>query len=97
MAKLQDASSTRHSEEILGVCWEHSRHKYPERRLLAAECCLALAPYTSSGIRNSLMLPMLQQMLLDDKESVVRATVVRSLGFLVALIDDPDKYFQVIR
>ncbi|XP_043287266.1 RAB11-binding protein RELCH homolog isoform X2 [Venturia canescens] len=92
MAKLEENSMD--SEEILGVCWEQSQHKHPERRLLAAECCLALAPYTSSGVRNSLMLPMLQQMLLDDREYGVRATVVRSLGLIVALMDDPDKYFQ---
>lgn len=95
MAKLGENSMD--SEEVLGVCWEHSQHKHPERRLLAAECCLALAPYTSSGVRNSLMLPMLQQMLLDDKDYSVRATVVRSLGLIVALMDDPQKYFQVRR
>lgn len=42
------------------------------------------------------MLSMLQQMLLDDKEAVVRSSVVKSLALLVALMDDPDKYFQVI-
>jgi hypothetical protein len=41
------------------------------------------------------MISMLQQMLLDDKEPAVRVTVVKSLSLLVALMDDPDKYFQV--
>ncbi|XP_058801173.1 RAB11-binding protein RELCH homolog [Phymastichus coffea] len=82
------------NEDVLNVCWELSQHKYPERRLLAAECCAALALYTSSGVRNSLMISMLQQMLLDDKEPEVRAAVVKSLALVVALLDDPDKYFQ---
>ncbi|KAH0560681.1 RAB11-binding protein RELCH homolog [Cotesia glomerata] len=81
-------------EELITLCWEQSQHKYPERRLLAVECCSALAPYTSNAVRNSLIISMLQQMLLDDKEPVVRAAVIRSLALLVALTDDPDKYFQ---
>ncbi|KAG7187845.1 hypothetical protein KM043_016879 [Ampulex compressa] len=91
-AKLEDDPIE--GEEILTICWEQSQHKYPEKRLLAIECCSTLAPYTSVGIRNSLMLSMLQQMLLDDKDPVVRASVVRSLALLIALMDDPSKYFQ---
>lgn len=83
------------NEEILTICWEQSQHKYPERRLLAVECCSVLASYTSASVRNSLMLSMLQQMLLEDKDPVVRTSVVRSLALLIALMDDPDKYFQV--
>ena len=93
MARLNDGLTE--NEEILNLCWEQSQHKYTERRLLAAECCSVLAPFTLSGIRNSLMLSMLQQMLLDDKEPSVRTTVVKSLALLVALMNDSDKYFQV--
>lgn len=92
MAKLEDEPME--GEEILTICWEQSQHKYPEKRLLAVECCSVLAPYMSVGIRNSLMLSMLQQMLLEDKDPTVRASVVRSLALLIALMDDPDKYFQ---
>ncbi|XP_012535245.1 RAB11-binding protein RELCH homolog isoform X2 [Monomorium pharaonis] len=92
MAKL--AKQPQETEEILTICWEQSQHKYPERRLLAVECCSVLASYTSASIRNSLMLSMLQQMLLEDKDPVVRISVVRSLALLIALMDDPDKYFQ---
>ncbi|XP_057332305.1 RAB11-binding protein RELCH homolog [Microplitis mediator] len=81
-------------EELITLCWEQSQHKYPERRLLAVECCSVLAPYTSNAVRNSLIISMLQQILLDDKETVVRVAVIRSLALLVALTDDPDKYFQ---
>lgn len=94
MAKLEDEPME--GEEILTICWEQSQHKYPEKRLLAVECCSVLAPYMSVGIRNSLMLSMLQQMLLEDKDPSVRACVVRSLALLIALMDDPDKYFQVL-
>lgn len=93
MAKLADEPLE--TEEILTICWEQSQHKYPERRLLAVECCSVLASYTSAAVRNSLMLSMLQQMLLEDKDPVVRTSVVRSLALLIALMDDPDKYFQV--
>ncbi|EFN67746.1 LisH domain and HEAT repeat-containing protein KIAA1468 [Camponotus floridanus] len=92
MAKL--AEEPLEGEEILTICWEQSQHKYPERRLLAVECCSVLASYTSASIRNSLMLSMLQQMLLEDKDPVVRTSVVKTLAFLIALMDDPDKYFQ---
>lgn len=92
MAKLEDEPMD--GEEILTICWEQSQHKYPEKRLLAVECCSVLAPYMSVGIRNSLMLSMLQQMLLEDKDPIVRASVVRNLALLVTLMDDPDKYFQ---
>ncbi|XP_017887570.1 RAB11-binding protein RELCH homolog isoform X1 [Ceratina calcarata] len=92
MAKLEDEPME--GEEILTICWEQSQHKYPEKRLLAVECCSVLAPYMSVGIRNSLMLSMLQQMLLEDKDPTVRASVIRSLALLIALMDDPDKYFQ---
>lgn len=92
MAKL--AEEPLESEEILTICWEQSQHKYPERRLLAVECCSVLASYTSASIRNSLMLSMLQQMLLEDKDPVVRTSVVKTLALLIALMDDPDKYFQ---
>lgn len=93
MAKLAEESLE--GEEILTICWEQSQHKYPERRLLAVECCSVLASCTSASIRNSLMLSMLQQMLLEDKDPVVRVSVVKSLALLIALMDDPDKYFQV--
>ncbi|KAM0725477.1 RAB11-binding protein RELCH [Formica fusca] len=92
MAKL--AEEPLEGEEILTICWEQSQHKYPERRLLAVECCSVLASYTSASIRNSLMLSMLQQMLLEDKDPVVRTSVVKTLALLIALMDDPDKYFQ---
>ncbi|XP_049808480.1 RAB11-binding protein RELCH homolog [Schistocerca nitens] len=80
--------------EVLPQCWEQLSHKHIERRLLVVESCSALAPYVSSSIRNSLMLSMLQQMLLEDKEETVRESVVRSLALIILLMDDKDKYFQ---
>ncbi len=38
---------------------------------------------------------MLQQMLTEDKADMVREAVVKSLGIIMAYIDDPDKYSQV--
>lgn len=97
-------------------------HKYPERRLLVAEACGALAPYLpvrnihiflfktnksydyqanhffflQKEIRSSLVLSMLQQMLTEDKADLVREAVIKSLGIIMAYIDDPDKYLQVL-
>lgn len=41
------------------------------------------------------MLSMLQQMLEDDKAESVRRAVVRSLGVLVAFVDDDSKFKKV--
>lgn len=38
---------------------------------------------------------MLQQMLLEDKDELVRERVVRSLALIIMYMDDKDKYFQV--
>ncbi|KAG8229227.1 hypothetical protein J437_LFUL008864 [Ladona fulva] len=80
--------------EILPQCWEQIGHRHTERRLLVAESCSALAPYVSATVRNSLMLSMLQQMLLEETEEEVRAAVVTSIALVVACVDDKDKYFQ---
>ncbi|XP_071451362.1 RAB11-binding protein RELCH homolog [Hetaerina americana] len=80
--------------EILPQCWEQIGHRHMERRLLVAESCSALAPYVSATVRNSLMLSMLQQMLLEETEEEVRAAVVTSIALVVAFVDDKDKYFQ---
>jgi hypothetical protein len=82
---------TRVEGELLPQCWEQITHKYTERRLLVAESCGTLCPYLQSEIRSSLVLSMLQQML-DDKSDEVRTAVVRSLGLIVAFIDDEDKF-----
>ncbi|KAK7505693.1 hypothetical protein BaRGS_00002964 [Batillaria attramentaria] len=81
-------------EELLPQCWEQISHKYVERRLLVAEACGALASYLPPEMLSSLVLSMLQQMLMDDKDDDVREAVVRSLGLLVGFIADADKYPQ---
>ncbi|XP_076470808.1 RAB11-binding protein RELCH homolog isoform X2 [Babylonia areolata] len=81
-------------EELLPQCWEQISHKYVERRLLVAEACGAVASYLPPEMLSSLVLSMLQQMLMDDKDDDVREAVVRSLGLLVAFIADADKYSQ---
>nr|XP_018901818.1 PREDICTED: lisH domain and HEAT repeat-containing protein KIAA1468 homolog [Bemisia tabaci] len=80
--------------ELLPFCWEQLTHRYTERRLLVAEACSALAPYLSPTMRNSLLLSMLTQMLQEDKEELVRASVVRSLALVVSVLRDMDKYLQ---
>ncbi|XP_075226057.1 RAB11-binding protein RELCH homolog [Lycorma delicatula] len=80
--------------ELLPQCWEQMSHRYVERRLLVAEACSALAPYVSSALRNSLLLSMLQQLLVEDREEAVRLSCSKSLALVIALIADVDKYSQ---
>ncbi|XP_031440200.1 RAB11-binding protein RELCH homolog isoform X3 [Clupea harengus] len=94
VAFARHVGPTRVEAELLPQCWEQINHKYPERRLLVAEACGALAPYLPKEIRSSLVLSMLQQMLAEDKADLVREAVVKSLGIIMAYIDDPDKYSQ---
>ncbi|XP_067857962.1 RAB11-binding protein RELCH homolog isoform X4 [Heptranchias perlo] len=94
VAFAQHVGPTRVEAELLPQCWEQINHKYPERRLLVAEACGALAPYLPKEIRSSLVLSMLQQMLTEDKADLVREAVIKSLGIIMGYIDDPDKYLQ---
>ncbi|XP_039982526.1 RAB11-binding protein RELCH homolog isoform X3 [Xiphias gladius] len=94
VAFARQVGPTRVEAELLPQCWEQINHKYPERRLLVAESCGALAPYLPKEIRSSLVLSMLQQMLTEDKADMVREAVVKSLGIIMGYIDDPDKYSQ---
>ncbi|XP_051970628.1 RAB11-binding protein RELCH homolog isoform X1 [Xyrauchen texanus] len=94
VAFARHVGPTRVEAELLPQCWEQINHKYPERRLLVAEACGALAPYLPKEIRSSLVLSMLQQMLTEDKADMVREAVVKSLGIIMGYIDDPDKYSQ---
>ncbi|KAJ8277724.1 hypothetical protein GJAV_G00079110 [Gymnothorax javanicus] len=94
VAFARHVGPTRVEAELLPQCWEQINHKYPERRLLVAESCGALAPYLPKEIRSSLVLSMLQQMLAEDKADMVREAIVKSLGIIMGYIDDPDKYTQ---
>ncbi|XP_062567299.1 RAB11-binding protein RELCH homolog [Saccostrea cucullata] len=94
VAFAQHTGSARLIEELLPQCWEQINHKYPERRILVAEACGALASYLPTEILSSLILSMLQQMMAEDKEAEVREAVVRSLGILFGFICDTDKYTQ---
>ncbi|KAM9713010.1 RAB11-binding protein RELCH homolog isoform 2-T2 [Menidia menidia] len=94
VAFARHVGPTRVEAELLPQCWEQINHKYPERRLLVAESCGALAPYLPKEIRSSLVLSMLQQMLTEDKADMVREAVVKSLGIIMGYIDDSDKYSQ---
>ncbi|XP_017283901.1 RAB11-binding protein RELCH homolog isoform X3 [Kryptolebias marmoratus] len=94
VAFARHVGPTRVEAELLPQCWEQINHKYPERRLLVAEACGALAPYLPKEIRSSLVLSMLQQMLAEDKADMVREAVVKSLGIIMGYIDDSDKYSQ---
>ncbi|XP_059380562.1 RAB11-binding protein RELCH homolog isoform X5 [Carassius carassius] len=50
VAFAQHVGPTRVEAELLPQCWEQINHKYPERRLLVAEACGALAPYLPSQL-----------------------------------------------
>ncbi|CAG0915397.1 unnamed protein product [Notodromas monacha] len=92
LAKSCDA--VRIEAEVLPQCWEQIHHKYPERRLLVAECCGVLAAFVPPGMRNSLMLSMVMQ-LIEDRDECVRDIAFRSLAFIVALMGDASKYLLI--
>ena len=46
-------------------------------------------------IRSSLVWSMLKQMLSDDRNEAVREAVTKSLGLVVAFMENVDKYQQV--
>ncbi|KAL3181052.1 hypothetical protein MRX96_037111 [Rhipicephalus microplus] len=82
--------------ELLPQCWEQINHKYLERRLLVAESCGYLAPQVAPEIRSSLLLSMLQQMLREEKDDVVRERAAHSLAMLLAFVVDQDKFSQAV-
>ena len=67
---------------------------YPVKLAVSLLQWIAFFP-SQPEMLSSLVLSMLKQMLLDDKDDDVREAVVRSLGLLAAFISDPDKYSQV--
>ncbi|CAB3369196.1 Hypothetical predicted protein [Cloeon dipterum] len=79
---------------ILPQTWELAGHKSMERRLLAAEVCLAIAPTAPARLRQAMVLPVLQQLLLEAAEPEVRVAVVRALSLVVAFTAQEDKYLQ---
>ncbi|XP_042901909.1 RAB11-binding protein RELCH homolog [Parasteatoda tepidariorum] len=88
----QHLGPSRVEAELLPQCWEQITHRYVERRLLVAESCGVLAPFVLSGIRSSLLLSMLKQMLQEDKDDAVRETVIRNLSLLLLYVEDIDKF-----
>eukprot|EP01114_Cavostelium_apophysatum_P013423 TRINITY_DN3251_c0_g1_i1.p1 TRINITY_DN3251_c0_g1~~TRINITY_DN3251_c0_g1_i1.p1 ORF type:complete len:976 (-),score=360.72 TRINITY_DN3251_c0_g1_i1:1541-4468(-) len=80
--------------ELLPQCWEEITNKHPERRILVAESCGALAVYVRPELRPSLILSILQQLTVD-RDPLVREAVARNLGLIVSLFDTDDKYGQV--
>ncbi|GIY63229.1 RAB11-binding protein RELCH homolog [Caerostris darwini] len=97
VAIAQHLGPSRVEAELLPQCWEQITHRYVERRLLVAESCGVLAPYVMSGIRSSLLLSMLHQMLQEDKDDLVRETVVRNLALLLLYVDDSDKFTKACK
>lgn len=84
--------ATRIEAELLPQCWEQINHKYDERRILVAETCGTLMPYIPSSLRCSLLLSMLTQLALEDREPEVRCAAIRSLAVLVLYLEDEIKF-----
>ncbi|EDO33912.1 predicted protein, partial [Nematostella vectensis] len=93
-AFAQVVEPTRVEAELLPQWWEQITHKYHERRLLVAEACGVLSPYLPDTIRSSLVWSMLRQMLMDDRNEEVREAVTKSLGLVLAYMENSDKYDQ---
>ncbi|TRY74860.1 hypothetical protein TCAL_11211 [Tigriopus californicus] len=91
-AMAQKSGPARIESELLPQCWEQIGHKYEERRILVAETCGQLMPFIPANLRVSLLLSMLQQMALEDREVQVRCSAIRSLAFLVIYLDSDEKF-----
>ena len=57
--------------------------------------CFFIFFFFQDYIRSSLVWSMLKQMLSDDRNEAVREAVTKSLGVVVAFIENVDKYQQV--
>jgi len=79
---------------LLPQVWELAGQKAAERRLLAAEVCLAVVPFAPGRLRQALIQPMLQQLLLEAAEPEVKVGVVKALALVVAHTAHEDKYLQ---
>jgi hypothetical protein len=66
-------------------------HRHPERRVLVADACGALAPLVAPEMRPSLVLSMLAQ-LAADAEPAVRAAAAAALARLLPHLATLDKY-----
>eukprot|EP00727_Mastigamoeba_balamuthi_P005965 m51a1_g1989 hypothetical protein (1314) ;mRNA; f:1186841-1191912 len=86
---------SRTSEELIGEFRQDASAKQEERRVLVADACGALAPYTSPDVREAVLLATLLNMA-QDKNAVVRAAAVRNLAVLLTYFGDAEaKYAQV--
>eukprot|EP00124_Ichthyophonus_hoferi_P000360 Ihof_evm27s12 gene=Ihof_evmTU27s12 len=94
IALAQGIGPDRCEAELMPQCWEQLAHKFPERRTLVAEACGALAKYLKIGLRSSLTLSILQQLMGDNSE-LVRQAACKNMGLLITYIDDPIKYTMV--
>ncbi|XP_040568342.2 LOW QUALITY PROTEIN: RAB11-binding protein RELCH homolog [Lepeophtheirus salmonis] len=81
---------SRLESELLPHCWEQIDHKYPSRRTLVAETCVTLMPYIPPSIRNSLVLSMLQQLALDDKDVNVRIAAIKGVSSLLLFMNEAE-------
>ena len=57
--------------------------------------CFFIFFFFQDYIRSSLVWSMLKQMLSDDRNEAVREAVTKSLGLVVAFMENVDKYQQV--
>ena len=57
--------------------------------------CFFIFFFFQDYIRSSLVWSMLKQMLSDDRNEAVREAVTKSLGVVVAFMENVDKYQQV--
>lgn len=82
--------------DVLPQFWEQLGHKFPERRLLVAEACGAIAPMLRPDMRSSLLLSILRQMEQEEDNERVRVGIVKSLAIVISVLEDKDKYPQLL-
>lgn len=96
VAYAKIVGSIQAEEDVLPQFWEQLGHKFPERRLLVAEACGAIAPMLRPDMRSSLLLSILRQMEQEESNDKVRVGIVKSLAIVISVLEDEDKYSQLL-
>lgn len=86
---LSEAAIEHH---VLPHCWQLMSHKYPEKRALVAQVCPRISLYISRELRESLIISILKQLIID-KDETVRCESVASLAAIAATMSR--NYHQV--
>lgn len=77
-------------ETLLPLIWEGINHKIRERRILVSEACVSLLPLVSSEMRGSLVFSIISQILLEDKDLVVKESALKAMSVIMTIFAEEE-------